>query len=194
MHTAQYRGFFANGARPTARSTGANGPWNGEAQIAHRGGLGRREKAQRSARVTRRVPIRMVRQSASFPRSISSGIRDQRMVARCRLVRASFVHVERVSGDLELGDDSDWCCSRGRPGERAPFTKSIVRTCLHSAPLTALAELHAIAIRALFNCDDYARALLREQLKDEEFSERSDLAHDHRRLEAWNGCDAHRAL
>jgi hypothetical protein len=38
------------------------------------------------------------------------------------------------------------------------------------------AELHAIATRALANGDDYARRLLREQLEDEEFSERSDLA------------------
>ena len=39
-----------------------------------------------------------------------------------------------------------------------------------------IAELHAIATRALANGDDYSRALLREQLEDEEFSERSDLA------------------
>jgi hypothetical protein len=38
-----------------------------------------------------------------------------------------------------------------------------------------LAELHAIATRALANGDDYARALLREQLKEEEFSEPSDM-------------------
>ncbi len=36
-----------------------------------------------------------------------------------------------------------------------------------------IAELHAIATRALANGDDYARALLREQLEEEEFSERS---------------------
>jgi hypothetical protein len=36
------------------------------------------------------------------------------------------------------------------------------------------AELHAIATRALANGDDYARALLREQLENEEFSEPSD--------------------
>jgi hypothetical protein len=34
----------------------------------------------------------------------------------------------------------------------------------------SIADLHAIATRALANGDDYARALLREQLEDEEFS------------------------
>jgi hypothetical protein len=38
-----------------------------------------------------------------------------------------------------------------------------------------IAELHAIATRALANGDDYARALLREQLERDEFSERSDI-------------------
>jgi hypothetical protein len=38
----------------------------------------------------------------------------------------------------------------------------------------AIAELHAT--RALANGDDYARALLREQLEREELSERSDIA------------------
>ncbi len=38
------------------------------------------------------------------------------------------------------------------------------------------AELHAIATRALANGDDYARALLREQLEEEELSERSEIA------------------
>ena len=33
-----------------------------------------------------------------------------------------------------------------------------------------IARLHEIATQALANCDDYARALLREQLEDEEFS------------------------
>ena len=37
------------------------------------------------------------------------------------------------------------------------------------------AELHAIATRALASGDDYARALLRQQLEEEEFSERSDM-------------------
>jgi hypothetical protein len=32
-------------------------------------------------------------------------------------------------------------------------------------------ELHATATRALANGDEYARALLREQLEEEEFSE-----------------------
>jgi hypothetical protein len=45
------------------------------------------------------------------------------------------------------------------------------------------AELHAIATRALATGDDYARALLREQLEREEIGERSDLAHDQRQLE-----------
>jgi hypothetical protein len=36
-----------------------------------------------------------------------------------------------------------------------------------------IAELHAIATRALANGDDYAKALLREQLKEEEFDERA---------------------
>jgi len=40
----------------------------------------------------------------------------------------------------------------------------------------SIAELRAIATRALANSDDYARTLLREQLEAEEFSERSDLA------------------
>ena len=35
-----------------------------------------------------------------------------------------------------------------------------------------VAELHAIATRALANDDDYARGLLREQLEDEGFSGR----------------------
>jgi hypothetical protein len=39
-----------------------------------------------------------------------------------------------------------------------------------------IAELHAIATRALPNGDDYARALLREQLEQEELGERSDIA------------------
>jgi hypothetical protein len=39
-----------------------------------------------------------------------------------------------------------------------------------------IAELHAIATRALANGDDYARVLLGEQLEDEEFSEPSDIA------------------
>ena len=39
-----------------------------------------------------------------------------------------------------------------------------------------IAELHAIATRALANGDDYARALLREQLEREEFRDRSDIA------------------
>jgi hypothetical protein len=38
-----------------------------------------------------------------------------------------------------------------------------------------IAELHAIVTRALANGNDYARALLREQLEQEEFSERSDV-------------------
>ena len=47
-----------------------------------------------------------------------------------------------------------------------------------------IAERHAIATRALASGDDYARALLREQLEDEEFSERSEIAHDHQELES----------
>ncbi len=39
-----------------------------------------------------------------------------------------------------------------------------------------IAELDAIATRALANGDDYARGLLREQLGREDFSERSDVA------------------
>jgi len=39
-----------------------------------------------------------------------------------------------------------------------------------------IAELHATVTQALANGDDYARALLREQLEQEEFSERSDIA------------------
>jgi hypothetical protein len=39
----------------------------------------------------------------------------------------------------------------------------------------SIAELHAIATRAFANGDDYARAFLREQLKEEEFSERGAL-------------------
>jgi hypothetical protein len=38
------------------------------------------------------------------------------------------------------------------------------------------AELHAIATRALASGGDYARALLRKQLEEEEFSERSEIA------------------
>jgi hypothetical protein len=39
-----------------------------------------------------------------------------------------------------------------------------------------IAELHSIATRALASGDDYAGALLREQLEREEFSEASDIA------------------
>ena len=39
-----------------------------------------------------------------------------------------------------------------------------------------IAQLHAIATRALANGDDYARGLLRDQLKARGFSEESDIA------------------
>ena len=38
-----------------------------------------------------------------------------------------------------------------------------------------IADLHAIATGGLANGDDYARALLREQLEQEEFSESSNI-------------------
>jgi hypothetical protein len=41
-----------------------------------------------------------------------------------------------------------------------------------------IAELHAIATRALAYGDDYARALLHEQLKKEEFGEPPEVAPD----------------
>ena len=40
----------------------------------------------------------------------------------------------------------------------------------------SIAELHAIATRALANGDEYERGLPREQLEREEFGEGSDLA------------------
>jgi hypothetical protein len=39
----------------------------------------------------------------------------------------------------------------------------------------SIAEFHAIATRALANGDDYERGLLREQLEQGEFSERSEI-------------------
>ncbi len=48
-----------------------------------------------------------------------------------------------------------------------------------------IAELHAIATRALAHGDAYERGLLREQLEREEFGEPSDNQQDP--LETWSG-------
>jgi hypothetical protein len=74
---------------------------------------------------------------------------------------------------------------RVNPGERerrktawSPRAASSVAVCDSGRRFPdgyTIAELSAIATRALANGDDYARALLREQLEHEEFSEQSHI-------------------
>ena len=67
----------------------------------------------------------------------------------------------------------------GRPlGDRAAIVGSArgIRTTTRYSESKAIAELRAVAARVLANGDDDAHALLREQLKEEDFGERERIA------------------
>lgn len=80
------------------------------------------------------------------------------------------------------GDGSRQACEPGRKrsaqdGLCAPRGMSVaVCDSGRRFPDYTIAELHAIATRALANGDEYERGPLRDQLKREEFGEESDIA------------------